>query len=138
MCGGITYTYNNKTIKTYFPSPYAGLPIKLENGTFSLLPWGRRQEEAGNLPLGGWARLESIKSGIWDKYFPKPVKIFAQSFMEKDIEGNSHWFNIIRGQFIQGLVAAYDQERRAYVVTIKPQAPNNTYARWPRILNAII
>ncbi|GIT34613.1 MAG: hypothetical protein Ct9H300mP4_09320 [Gammaproteobacteria bacterium] len=27
------------------------------------------------------------------------------SFMEKDPEGKSHWFDLVKGQWIQGLIA---------------------------------
>jgi hypothetical protein len=49
----------------------------MKDGNISLLPWGRRKEQEGNLPLGGWARLDSINA----------VKIAVEAFMEK-----SHWF----------------------------------------------
>jgi len=51
------------------------------------LPWGRRQQQAGKLPLGGWARQESIYTGRWDRWLLIPVKLPAISFMETDIEG---------------------------------------------------
>jgi len=135
MCGGVIYHYNSKIIKTYFPNPKAALPIKLKQGGIKLLPWGRRQQQSGHLPLGGWARLESIQKGIWDKYFPKSVKIMVSEFMEKDqATGMSEWFSVNEGQFIQGLVAHDDQEQRVYVVTIPPPQKEAIHNRWPRIL----
>lgn len=135
MCGGVIYYFNNQLTTIYFPNPKATLPVKKRNGEVALLPWGRRKGQAGQLPLGGWARLESIHQGIWDKYFPKPVKIPVLKFMEKDIMGTSHWFDIVEGQWIQGLIATQGQEERLYVVTIAPDREDAVHNRWPRILN---
>ena len=38
----------------------------------TLITWGRRTDEMGNLPLGGWASLEAIQQGKWDYYLPRP------------------------------------------------------------------
>ncbi len=135
MCGGVYYIINGEEVRTYFPNPKACLPVKKKIGGVELLPWGRRKEQAGHLPLGGWARLDSIYAGRWDKWFPTPVKLMASQFMEKDIEGNSHWFDITPGKWIQGLVAHYDKERRVYVVTITPEMEDAVHDRWPRILS---
>jgi hypothetical protein len=121
--------------RTYFPNPKARLPVRRRDGGIDLLPWGRRKHQAGRLPLGGWARLESIYAGRWDRWFPIPVKICASQFMEKDIEGNSHWFDITPGKWIQGLVARHDHERRVYVVTITPELESAVHERWPRIMS---
>jgi hypothetical protein len=49
-----------------FPNPQAKLPILMRDGNISLMEWGRRKEQEGNLPLGGWARLDSIDAGRWE------------------------------------------------------------------------
>lgn len=133
MCGGALYTFDDQAIKVFFPNPKAKLPVRKRDGSNILLPWGRRREETGNLPLGGWARLETIKKGVWDKYFPKSVILPITSFMEKDFENQSQWFTLPAGQFIQGLIARYDAELRVYVVTIQPE--NQPYEQWPRIVS---
>lgn len=135
MCGGVYYSYNNQDIRVYFPNPKATLPVITKNKKIELLPWGRRKEQNGNLPMGGWARLDSIYAGRWDKWFPIPVKLPIKQFMEKDIQGNSHWFDITKGQFIQGLIARDKYEQRIYVVTITPELENAVHDRWPRILS---
>jgi hypothetical protein len=135
MCGGIYYIINGEEVRTYFPNPKACLPVKKRVDGIELLPWGRRKQQAGNLPLGGWARLDSIYGGRWDKWFPTPVKLIVSQFMEKDIEGNSHWFDITPGKWIQGLIAHNGNERRVYVVTITPELEDAVHQRWPRILS---
>jgi hypothetical protein len=134
MCGGVLYTYKGQEVRVYFPNPKAALPVRTRYGDMAIVIWGRRKEEQGVLPPGGWARLDSIQAGRWDKYFPVPVKIAASSFMEKDKAGKSHWFDLTRSQWIQGLVARDAGEERVYVVTIKPQLPDAVHDRWPRIV----
>jgi hypothetical protein len=90
MCNGVDYTFNGEEVRVYFPNPKATLLVRRKDGDLILLPWGRRKEQAGVLPLGGWARLDSIYAGSWDKWFPVPVKLPIKSFMEEDIEGNTH------------------------------------------------
>ena len=69
-------------------------------------------------------------------YFPNPKALLpVKSFMEKDLEGHSHWFDLTRGQWIQGLVARYQYERRIYVVTIEPELAEAVHDRWPRIMS---
>lgn len=119
----------------YFPNPKALLPVKKKNGEISLLPWGRRKDQPGKLPLGGWARLDSIYAGHWERYFPKAVKLPISSFMENDIEGHSQWHDLTKGKWVQGLVAREGHEQRIYIVTILPEQSEAIYTRWPRILN---
>lgn len=135
MCGGVYYSINGQDVRVYFPNPKATLPVKKRSGEIDLLPWGRRKEQGGILPLGGWARLDSIYAGRWDKWFPVSVKIPVKSFMEKDVEGHSHWFDLTKGQWIQGLVARTGQEQRIYVVTVVPEMEDAVHDRWPRILS---
>lgn len=135
MCGGVYYLIEGQEVRTYFPNPKACLPVRKKDGGVELLAWGRRKSQAGTLPLGGWARLESIHEGRWDKWFPRPVKLMVSQFMEKDIEGISHWFDLTKGKWIQGLVAHRGSERRIYVVTITPEMEDAVHGRWPRILS---
>ena len=133
MCGGILYLNLGKLVRVYFPNPKATLPVRTKSGESILLPWGRRKEQRGVLPLGGWARLDSIYAGRWDKWFPKPVKCPIASFMEKDIEGQSHWYDLNSDQYIQGLVAHSGNEQRIYIVTISPEQEDAIHNRWPRV-----
>lgn len=140
MCGGVRYIFKNETVCVFFPNPYAQLPILMKDGNISLLPWGRRKEQEGNLPLGGWARLDSINAGKWEYVHPQPVKIAVDAFMEKDQNKDSQWFDLEEDQFIQGLVAHYNDEKRIYVVTVEPDPlTRQIHDRWPRIVgNSVI
>jgi hypothetical protein len=135
MCGGAYFEHKGEVLRQYFPNPKAVLPVLKSDGGIILMPWGRRQQQVGNLPLGGWARLDSIYGGRWDKYFPKPIKMPVLSFMEKDFEGQSHWYDLNKGQFIQGLLARNNNEQRIYVVTIEPEIEDaHIHNRWPRVV----
>ena len=137
MCDGVRYTIKKETLRVFFPNPNAKLPILMKDGNVSLLPWGRRKEQDGELPLGGWARLESIESGKWQYLQPIPVKIAVEAFMEKDHNKDSHWFDMEPGTFIQGLYACKGNEARIYVVTVEPYAlKRQIHDRWPRLVGS--
>jgi putative SOS response-associated peptidase YedK len=137
MCGGIKYTdHQNKQWTVYFPSPKAALPVIKKSGEIEWIKWGRRKEE--NVPFfpnGGWARLDSIKAGKWQRYEPMPVLIAINSFMEKDGEKVSHWFDLKPDEVLQGLLTVHDDEPRVYVVTTDtPEEFSFIHDRWPRVV----
>lgn len=136
MCGGVKYKHEGQTVTAYFPNPKAALPVLRRDGGHVLLPWGRREEQGGTLPPGGWARLDSIKQGRWDRYDPRPVRLAVEEFMEKDHAGRSYWYPLEAGQWLQGLVATRGEEQRVYVVTPVPTGPARRalHERWPRIV----
>ncbi len=133
MCIGVDYDYRGESFRVRFTHPKATLPVRTRTGEYTLLPWGRRKFQQGVLPFGGCAQLDSIYAGRWDKWFPVPVKIRVQRFMERDMEGHTHWFDLPKGKWIQGLVARERYERRVYVVTVEPQCSDSLYVRWPRV-----
>jgi len=137
MCGGIKYTdQQNKTWTVYFPSPKAALPVIKKTGEIEWVTWGRRKEEdAPYFPNGGWARLDSIKAGKWQRYQPVPVLLPVNAFMEKDHEKVSHWFEIKPDEVIQGLLTVQDDAARVYVVTTDtPSEFSYIHDRWPKII----
>ena len=134
MPEAVMYLFRGEILTVYFTHPKATLPVLLQNGGVQLLSWGRRQSQSGQLPFGGWAKLTSIKKGRWDAYRPRPVKLPLLKFMEKDFEGNTHWFDVIKGHWVQGLIAHEGDEQRLYVVTITPELADTRYDRWPRVM----
>ncbi|HHG4904337.1 TPA: hypothetical protein ACPWGP_003377 [Pseudomonas aeruginosa] len=139
MCGGVEisgqYTRTGEQLKIYFPNPKAALPVLAGDGKEVLwVPWGRRREQAGKGPAGGWARISSIEDGRWEKYGPTRVRIPAQRFMEKDEEKVSHWFDLEPSQVIEGLVIGEIEQQRVYVITTEaPQEQSWVHDRWPLI-----
>lgn len=136
MCIGVEYRIGERDVKVYFPNPRATLPVQRPGGEVGTVPWGRRKEQLGSLPLGGWARRESIHAGTWDKYNKKPVRIFVGAFAEKDYAGKTLWYPVTPGYWIQGLLARIGDEERVYVVTIEPETDleKEIHDRWPRVL----
>jgi hypothetical protein len=136
MCHAVIYQIRDRRVRSFFTNSQAKLPILKKDGSLALVTWGRRPEQPGQLPLGGWACLSSIEANQWENYFPKAVKLPILGFMEKTIEGKSRWFKLVKGQYLQGLVAQHDNEVRVYVVTLKLEDTNALYTRWPRIILA--
>lgn len=58
----VIFTYQQKIHTVYFTQAKAMLPVKLKSGETKLITWGRREIKNSEMPLGGWARLTSIKS----------------------------------------------------------------------------
>ncbi len=137
MCGGVKYTdQQNKTWTVYFPSPKAALPVIKKSGAIEWITWGKRKEEpASYFPNGGWARLDSIKDGKWQRFHPIPVLLPVNAFMEKDAEKVSHWFDLKPGEVLQGLLTVHENSARVYVVTTETPAEfDYIHDRWPRII----
>lgn len=134
MCAGVLYLYQGEVVRAYFTHPRAALPVLRRCGDVQLVAWGRRQGQNGSLPLGGWARLDAIHGGRWDRFFPRPVKIPVQGFAESDIAGRVRWYDLQKNQVLQGLLARDGGVHRVYVVTIDPVLDDAVHARWPRIL----
>jgi hypothetical protein len=138
MPDGVMYNYDGEVRTVYFANPQAVLAVKLVDGQIKLVPWGRRKTQNGCLPMGGWARLPMIYQGKWNAHMPKPVRLPILKFMEKDFEGNTHWYDITAGFWIQGLLARESDEVRVYIVTIAPELHTTCHDRWPRIItNAV-
>jgi hypothetical protein len=136
MCGGVEvsgrYTKTGEQLKIYFPNPRAALPVQGAKDEVVWVPWGRRREQAGKGPAGGWARLSSIQEGKWEKYGPTRVRIPAQKFMEKDEAKVSHWFDLEPGQAIEGLLIGEGEQQRVYVITTEtPEEQVLVHDRWP-------
>ncbi|WP_181321402.1 hypothetical protein [Pseudomonas putida] len=125
MCGGVEisgqFTRTGEQLRIYFPNPKAALPV-LGNDSSDVVwvPWGRRREQQGKGPAGGWARLSSIEEGTWEKYGPTRVSIPAKRYMEKDEGKTSHWFDLEPGQAVEGLVIGDGEQQKVYVITTEP------------------
>jgi hypothetical protein len=133
MCVAACYQINGKIVITNFAQVGAALPVTKTAHSIITMPWGRRKNENGALPLGGWIAQEFMLQGKWDKYFPKAVKIPLIKFQENDYEGQSVWFDVTPGQWVQGLLLQEKEEQRVYVVTLTPLLPHSTFSRWPSI-----
>ena len=136
MPEAVIFNYQSKHYTVSFTQTNALLPIKLRNGNYQLVTWGRRERENSEMPLGGWARLSNVKDkdNRWKMYLPKPVQIPIIKFMEKDFEGKSCWYEVTKGKCIQGLLAQDQDEFRVYLVMVEPEDLMNCHYRWPNII----
>ena len=138
MCAGAKFRDKQlqKDWTIYFPNPKAALPVTLEDGAFEWVKWGRRKEEQVSFVQGGWARLDSINEGKWDRYNPVIVNLAVESFMEKDADKVSHWVDVPQGMAIQALIVEGTAEKRLYVVTEDTPAEYSwVHDRWPRLVS---
>lgn len=133
MCHKVIYSYGDKRCKVSFAYENARLPVLTKKSDVKLFPWGRRKHQPGILPLGGWAMLEDIYDGKWDRFFPKPVKLPILSFLARNFEDKEQWFHLPSDKWIQGLLAREKKEERLYIVTLAPDE-ESIYLRWPRIM----
>lgn len=136
MCLAICYMLQERVIITHFTDTHAKIPLASQLNPEHFLSWGRRLDEPGHLPLGACLSLDKKEQGLYDKFFPKPVKIKAIKFMEMDIEGKCCWFDVTFGQYIQGLLLRDKNEQRVYVATFTPEKTNTPFLRWPLIISA--
>lgn len=123
MCAGIEFEGR----RILFSDENPQLPVLLKDGKIGWAVWGRPFKFPDAYPAGGWARLDSIKSGRWKRWKPKPVKIPATAFMERAKDGRAVWFPIAGSLVIQGcaitvpnkiMIAERGRELvRVYVVT---------------------
>ena len=134
MPDAVMFHYQNKAHTVYFSQSKAVLQVKLKNGETTLVAWGRRLRENSAMPLGGWAMHTSIQEGKWDYFMPKPVKLPIKKFMKIGYEGHIQWYEVIRGQWIQGVLLREENEYRVYIMTVIPDRLDVYYNRWPRIV----
>ena len=103
------------TVKVYFPNPKAA--VLVDPGAGLWLPWGRRREQPGDWPEGGWAREESLDKAYWTRWAPERVLVHPLRWMEKDRNRSSRWFDLEPGLGIACLVLAGAPGTPLYVIT---------------------
>ena len=135
MCGGMEFTRHlerltdeewnaavrgsgagaDKFIRVHFPNPKAALLVDPVADLW--LPWGRRKEQPGEWPEGGWAREESLGKGYWKRWHPEPVIVRPVRWMEKDRKRVSRWFDLEPGQGVLCLRLDAAPGTPLYVIT---------------------
>jgi hypothetical protein len=131
MCGGLAFNQKDKSTgglklkKVFFPIPQVHIPV-IEAGMDPddpvMMQWGRRHGEdpefsSYELPVTGWARLSSLVEGKWNHYQPSKVRIPLVSWMEKDPEKKSHWFDVEPHQYLLGVKIQKHEKNYVYIVT---------------------
>ncbi|MBK8726659.1 MAG: hypothetical protein IPL96_11620 [Holophagaceae bacterium] len=108
-------------VRVFFPSPKAAIRVagqsQVDGESDLWLPWGRRKEEPGGWPEGGWARGESLAKAYWTRWAPAEVVIHPARWMEKDPARKSWWFEMEPGTGILCLRLDRAPGTPLYVVT---------------------
>ncbi len=136
MCRAVRFEFEGRRFEYRFTQYQARLPLLLKSGHCSLVSWGRRRNESGTAPFGASVRLASIQAGRWDAFLPKPVKIAVHEFMETDVMGHEHWFQVMPGQYLQGMLTQQGNRLRVYTVQLDCNAEDTFFQNWPRIVNS--
>ncbi len=135
MCEAVLYDYLGQLRKSFFTNSIAKLPVVASFERIKFVPWGRRElEQKIDLPVGSSLLREDILNGKYDSFSPKAVRLPILKFLEKDCKGTHHWYEVIKGSFMQGVLLGYNDELRVYVITIRPITPDASYNSWPRLL----
>jgi hypothetical protein len=126
-CGGIYLDVTTgKLIKVYFPIPNVLFPVIDERGSFALCRWGQREKDeklVQELPITGWARMESLEKPFWTKHKPEKVRIPLKIFMEKDRtdplypKNKATEFKLCDNEMLLGLLIKHKNEKIVYVIT---------------------
>ena len=115
------------------------LPVRKRSGRDELILWGRKDGEPGESEQVPVVKAETIKSGDWDRYHPRWVKLFLRRFRVPDTNGVPHWHDIPEGSFIQGVLIKDTDERgtrRVYIASIVVPDRFQTMSedgRWPHV-----
>ncbi|WP_339461304.1 hypothetical protein [Pseudomonas sp. EA_105y_Pfl2_R69] len=111
-----------------------------DSGQLDWITWGRRKEQQGYEPQGGWAKLSTVQAGGWDKYRPRRGFGMVQRFMEKEGQPGekgrvSHWFDVPEDCALECLVIGEGEQQRVYVVTTEPPVEYAwIHDRWPLLV----
>ena len=135
MCAGLMFQKSDGSeFKVYFPIPLARIPFITKNGEQLEGIWGRRNKnefKGENIPVTGWAKIESLKNGKWDKYKPEKVYIPALKYMEKDHDRNSHWFELAEKTKLIGIKLTIPDFNVIYMATRPtPKEFSHIHDRW--------
>ncbi|KAA0259519.1 hypothetical protein FHQ18_01185 [Deferribacter autotrophicus] len=138
MCAGLLFreSLNKTEFNVFFPRPYAKIHFINETGEKDIALWGLRNEKEKeelkvDLPITGWAKIESIKKGYWNKFNPQKVYIPAIKFMEKDSQKKSHWFELKDNEFILALLVKQNNIKVCYIITKPaPEKYKFIHDRW--------
>lgn len=145
-CGGIYLdTTTNKLIKVFFPIPNVIIPIIDQYGTYELSQWGQRETDKHlikDLPITGWARVESLGKTYWTRHNLKEVIVPFKSFFEKDRgdpmypKNKATEFELKENQALQGILIEHPEKNIVYVVT---EPINNwIHDRYPVVVSALV
>ena len=83
--------------------------------------------------------VDTVKSGAWDDFEPRWVKLFVDRFAVADPEGEYQWQELAEGCSLQGVLIRDTDERRTrrvYVASVavpEQLAELSGNGRWPHV-----
>lgn len=123
------YTVEGSRQLIHYPDADAALPIHDPVRGVVWIPWGRRSQEHGELPVTGWLQGVGELPEGWSRFSPATVLARVARFMEMTRDGEPHWFDVEDGKSLQCVLLRHEQEQRVYVVTT--EAPDDLHRSWP-------
>jgi hypothetical protein len=127
---------------------HARLAVRKRGGAVIMYPWGAQgrtfydqpRAVCTEWPKEPWVSLQTIKSGAWAEFEPKPVRIAVTQFLvyrEIDDAGPlDHWVTLKPHEYLQGALLQCSGEHAVYVVTVEPPVDLGVVTPWPRIVCA--
>lgn len=110
------------------------LPVRI-GGKNHYIPWGRKINQASNLPLGKRLWLTELRSQVFSRYFPRAVNIMVDAFLERDKHEQLRWTRLVKGQCLQGVLLRDAQELRVYVVAFGCRNDRcDEFEIWPYVI----
>lgn len=128
MCEALRSSRPEGDIDVYFARPGTRLRAISKHGETEL-PWGRREDEPGQLPVGACIAHGSITRGALNRFHPQFAKIEVRAFCVLDRRGKPVWHDVVQRYWVLGVTLRVAEEQRVYVVAT-PASGNESHA-WP-------
>jgi hypothetical protein len=126
---------------------HSRLPVRRRGGATITYPWGAQGRTFYDQPRAlrtewpkqPWVPLQTIKSGAWAEFQPKPVRIAVTRFLvyrEFDDAGpTDHWVTLEPDEYLQGALLQCSAEHALYVITVDPPIELGVVTPWPRVVS---
>ena len=126
----LKYSLANKQHYQQFNHQLVEIPL-IDKGKRQLLTWGRRERENLDLPVGPYILWSQLKNKQLDSFFPKKVLLPISHYCLSTHEAHRNWFQLVKDQYLLGIIARNAQQERIYIAVIIPQDNMTPYPIWP-------
>lgn len=136
MCEALRQNRPEGSLTVHYLHLPAILHLEEAAGEFALT-WGRREEEAGELPIGSGIPSTALKAGGLGRFRPRLVKLRVQAFCVTNREGRPGWHQVIRPYWILGVRLDAGAEERVYVVTTPSMDARESAWPWVEMIERL-
>jgi hypothetical protein len=148
LCVAVECCHNGTKIYVTAGDLHARLPVRSRGGAIIRHPWGAQGRTFYDQPRAlrtewpkePWVPLQTIKSGAWAEFEPKPVRIAVMRFLVyrefDDAGATDHWVTLKPNEYLQGALLQCSAEHAVYIVTVDPPADLRVVTPWPRMVSA--